>query len=146
MESSFWISAISAGTYGTGGNEEASFLSGISVIKTKLSAYAISGMLAGVAGLVLLSRTNSGQPSAGIGYEMDAITAVVLGGVSLSGGQGRVSQVMIGVLIMGVLSTGMIMLGINDYVQQLIKGLVLIAAVTFSEFSARMRNVTSAEK
>ena len=132
--------------YGTGGNEEASFLSGISVIKTKLSAYAISGMLAGVAGLVLLSRTNSGQPSAGIGYEMDAITAVVLGGVSLSGGQGRVSQVMIVVLIMGVLSTGMIMLGINDYVQQLIKGLVLIAAVTFSEFSARMRNVTSAEK
>ena len=81
-----------------------------------------------------------------LGYEMDAITAVVLGGVSLSGGQGRVSQVMIGVLIMGVLSTGMIMLGINDYVQQLIKGLVLIAAVTFSEFSARMRNVTSAEK
>ena len=77
---------------------------------------------------------------------MDAITAVVLGGVSLSGGQGRVSQVMIGVLIMGVLSTGMIMLGINDYVQQLIKGLVLIAAVTFSEFSARMRTVTSAEK
>lgn len=72
---------------------------------------------------MLLSRTNSGQPSAGIGYEMDAITAVVLGGVSLSGGQGRVSQVMIGVLIMGVLSTGMIMLGINDYVQQLIKGL-----------------------
>ena len=70
-----------------------------------------------MAGLVLLSRTNSGQPSAGIGYEMDAITAVVLGGVSLSGAR-RVSQVMIGVLIMGVLSTGMIMLGINDYVQQ----------------------------
>lgn len=131
--------------YGTGGNEEASFLSGINVVRTKLAAYAISGMLAGVAGLVLLSRTNSGQPSAGLGYEMDAITAVVLGGVSLSGGQGRISQVLIGVLIMGVLSTGMIMLGINDYVQQLIKGLVLIAAVTFSEFSTRMRSVSSAE-
>ncbi|RGY96465.1 ABC transporter permease [Clostridium sp. AM58-1XD] len=131
--------------YGIGGNEEASFLSGINVMKIKLSAYAISGLLAGIAGLVLLSRTNSGQPSAGVGYEMDAITAVVLGGVSLSGGQGRISQVMIGVLIMGVLSTGMIMLGINDYVQQLIRGLVLIAAVTFSEFSTRMRNVTSTE-
>lgn len=132
--------------YGTGGNEEATYLSGISVVKTKMTAYAISGMLAGIAGLVLLSRTNSGQPSAGVGYEMDAITAVVLGGVSLSGGQGRISQVMIGVLIMGVLSTGMIMLGINDYVQQLIKGLVLIAAVTFSEFSARMRSASATEE
>ncbi len=131
--------------YGVGGNEEASFLSGISVVKTKLAAYAVSGMLAGIAGLVLLSRTNSGQPSAGVGYEMDAITAVVLGGVSLNGGQGRISQVMIGVLIMGVLSTGMIMLGINDYVQQLIRGLVLIAAVTFSEFSNRMRNMAAVE-
>lgn len=126
--------------YGVGGNEESTRLSGINVFKIKLSAYAISGLLAGIAGLVLLSRTNSGQPSSGAGYEMDAITAVVLGGVQLTGGKGRISQVMIGVLIMGVLSTGMIMCGINDYVQQLVKGLVLIAAVAFSEFSLRLRS------
>ena len=71
--------------YGVGGNEEASRLSGIGVTKIKLMAYGLSGFLAGIAGLVLLSRTSSGQPSAGSGYEMDAITAVVLGGVSLNG-------------------------------------------------------------
>lgn len=131
--------------YGVGGNEESSHLSGISVTRIKLMAYSISGFLAGVAGLVLLSRTNSGQPSAGVGYEMDAITAVVLGGVRLTGGEGRISQVMIGVMIMGVLSTGMIMCGINDYVQQLVKGLVLIAAVAFSEFSQKIRNRTAAK-
>lgn len=126
--------------YGVGGNEEASHLSGVGVAKIKLMSYGVSGFLAGVAGLVLLSRTNSGQPNAGIGYEMDAITSVVLGGVSLSGGEGKISKVMIGVLVMGVLSTGMIMCGINDYVQQLVKGIVLIIAVAFSEVSLKMRS------
>lgn len=121
--------------YGVGGNAEATRLSGISVTKIKLVTYTLSSFLAGVAGLVLLSRTNSGQPSAGVGYEMDAITAVVLGGISLNGGIGSLPLVMIGVLIMGVLSTGMLMVNINDYVQQLIKGLVLIAAVAFSNIS-----------
>ena len=87
--------------YGVGGNEEASRLSGIGVTKIKLMAYGLSGFLAGIAGLVLLSRTSSGQPSAGSGYEMDAITAVVLGGVSLNGGEGKLHMVVIGMLIMG---------------------------------------------
>jgi ribose/xylose/arabinose/galactoside ABC-type transport system permease subunit len=125
--------------FGVGGNTEASRLSGIDVTKVKIFAYALSGFLAGVAGLVLLSRTNSGQPSAGVGYEMDAITAVVLGGVSLNGGEGKVTLVMIGVLIMGILSTGMLMCNINDYVQQLVKGLVLIGAVAFSAISKNIR-------
>ena len=73
--------------YGVGGNEEASHLSGVNVMRVKLIVYAFAGFLSGIAGLVLLSRTSSGQPSAGDGYEMDAITAVVLGGVSLSGGE-----------------------------------------------------------
>ena len=90
--------------YGVGGNEEASRLSGIGVTKIKLMAYGLSGFLAGIAGLVLLSRTSSGQPSAGSGYEMDAITAVVLGGVSLNGGEGKLHMVVIGMLIMGVLT------------------------------------------
>lgn len=126
--------------YGVGGNEESSRLSGINVVKVKLLAYGMSGFLAGIAGLVLLSRTSSGQPSAGSNYEMDAITAVVLGGVSLSGGEGKLHMVIIGVLLMGILQTGMIMCGINDYVQQLVKGIVLIVAVAYSEFSKKVRN------
>jgi ribose/xylose/arabinose/galactoside ABC-type transport system permease subunit len=125
--------------YGVGGNAEASRLSGINVTRITTFAYSLSGFLSGVAGLVLLSRTNSGQPSSGANYEMDAITAVVLGGVSLSGGQGNISLVMVGVLIMGILTTGMQMSNINDYVQQLVKGLVLIGAVAFSSISKNLQ-------
>lgn len=126
--------------YGVGGNEESSRLSGVNVTQIKLFVYMFAGFLSGIAGLVLLSRTNSGQPSAADRYEMDAITAVVLGGVSLSGGEGKINQVMIGVVLMGVLSTGMIMCGVNDYWQRLVKGIVLILAVAFTEFSIKIRN------
>lgn len=132
--------------YGVGGNEEASHLSGVNVVRVKLMVYGFAGFLSGVAGLVLLSRTSSGQPSAGDGYEMDAITAVALGGVSLAGGEGKINQVMIGVILLGVLSTGMIMCGINDYVQRLVKGIVLILAVAFTEFSGKVRNQRMVEK
>lgn len=125
--------------YGIGGNAEATRLSGINTDKITVMVYSLNGFLAGVAGLVLLSRTNSGQPSAGTNYEMDAITAVVLGGVSLNGGEGKLSLVMVGVLIMGILSTGMLMCNINDYVQQLVKGLVLLGAVAFSNISHSVR-------
>ncbi len=126
--------------YGLGSNEEASRLSGVNINLVKIFCYAFCGLLSGIAGLVLLARTNSGQPSAGVGFEMDAITAVVLGGVSLLGGQGKLPLVIIGVLIMGVLSTGMLMANINDYVQQVVKGVVLIAAVAFSYVSMRLRD------
>lgn len=134
--------------YGVGGNEEASRLSGVNVSLTKIFCYGFCALLSGVAGLVLLSRTNSGQPSAGVGYEMDAITAVVLGGISLMGGQGRLPLVIIGVLIMGVLSTGMLMCNINDYVQQVVKGIVLVAAVAFSYVSLKLRDrlITASSK
>jgi ribose transport system permease protein len=137
----FMLNCTKIGRYvlGVGGNAEASRLSGINVDGIKTFAYALSGLLAGGAGLVLLSRTNSGQPSAGANYEMDAITAVVLGGVSLNGGEGKLSLVLVGVLIMGILSTGMLMCNINDYVQQLVKGLVLIGAVAFSSISHKIR-------
>lgn len=125
--------------YGIGGNAEATRLSGINTSKLIIFVYTLNGFLAGIAGLVLLSRTNSGQPSAGQNYEMDAITAVVLGGVSLSGGEGKLSLVMVGVLIMGILSTGMLMCNINDYVQQLVKGLVLLGAVAFSSISHNLK-------
>lgn len=125
--------------YGVGGNEEATRLSGINIKKVKYLVYTLCSLLSGIAGIILLSRTNSGQPSAGVGYEMDVITAVVLGGVSMKGGEGKLSFVVIGVLIMGILTNGMIMLNINDYVQQLVKGLVLITAVGFDMFTQKRK-------
>jgi ribose/xylose/arabinose/galactoside ABC-type transport system permease subunit len=125
--------------YGVGGNEEATRLSGIGVKTIKALVYTISGLLSGVAGIVLLSRINSGQPKAGQGYEMDVITAVVIGGVSISGGEGNIILVVAGVLIMGVLSNGMILLNINEYVQWVVKGLVLLAAVGFDRVSQQRK-------
>ncbi len=116
--------------YGVGGNEEATRLSGVNVKKIKYIVYAISGFLSGLAGVVLLARVNSGQPKAGDGYEMNVITAVVLGGVSISGGEGKIGFVIIGVLFMGVLTNGMIMLNVDTYVQQVIQGFALLGAVS----------------
>lgn len=117
--------------YGIGGNEEASRLSGVNVKKIKYFVYAVSGFLCGLAGVVLLSRTNSGQPKAGTSYEMDIITGVVLGGVSITGGEGKITGVIAGVLIMGILSNGMIITNVGDYVQRIVQGMVLIVAVAF---------------
>ena len=89
--------------------------------------------MSSLAGVVLLARVNSGQPNAGTGYEMD-VTGVVLGGVSMSGGQGRLIMVVVGVMIMGILTNGMTMLTINEYVQQFVKGMVLIGAVALDSF------------
>jgi Ribose/xylose/arabinose/galactoside ABC-type transport systems, permease components len=130
--------------YGVGGNEEASRLSGVSVQKVKALVYTACGFLSGLAGLVLLSRVNSGQPKAGTSYEMDIITAVVLGGVSIFGGEGKINFVIIGVLIMGVLSNGMILLNINEYVQWVVKGLVLLFAVGFDRFITRRKTISAA--
>jgi ribose transport system permease protein len=117
--------------YAVGGNEEASKLSGINVKNVKYLAYTLSGLFAGIAGVVMLSRTNSGQPIAGKGFEFDVLTAVVLGGVSINGGYGKIYNVVAGVLIIGVLSNGMILMGVNQYVQMVTKGAVLFAAVAF---------------
>ena len=115
-------------------------LSGINTNKVYFIAYANMGLLAAVAAMAVIARLNSANPTAGDGYEMDAITAVVLGGVSLNGGEGKLHMVVIGMLIMGVLTTGMIMCGINDYVQQFVKGIVLILAVAYSEISKKIRS------
>lgn len=123
--------------YGIGGNEEASRLSGVSVEKVIYKVYGIAGFLSATAGLVLLSRVNSGQPNAGNGYEFDVITAVVLGGISITGGVGSIVGVIVGVLIMGVLSNGMILLNVNEYYQWIVKGMVLLAAVGLDRFSKR---------
>lgn len=131
--------------YGVGGNEEAARLSGVNVKKIKYLVYGVSGFMSSLAGVVLLARVNSGQPNAGNGYEMDVITGVVLGGVSMSGGQGRLIMVVVGVLIMGILTNGMTMLTINEYVQQFIKGLVLIGAVALDSFIKEQRSKQSVQ-
>lgn len=117
--------------YAIGGNETASQLSGIRVKRIKYLIFSLSGLFAGIAGIVMLARTNSGQPTAGKGYEFEVITAVALGGVSLSGGSGKLSNVVAGVLIMGVLKNGMVLLNISSYVQMVVEGIILIFAVGF---------------
>ena len=112
--------------YGIGGNQEVARLSGIKVARVKIAVYAISGFCSALAGLVMLGRVNSGQPRAGESYEMDVITAVVLGGVSLNGGVGNLSHVIFGVLIIGVLTNGMTMMAVDDYWQRVVKGLILL--------------------
>jgi ribose/xylose/arabinose/galactoside ABC-type transport system permease subunit len=114
-----------------GSNEEATRLSGINVKFYRVFVYTICGFLTGIAGLIMLGRISSGQPNAGTGFEMDVLTAVVLGGISVAGGKGSVSGAFIGVLIIGVLSNGLSIMGINEYYQQVIKGAVLMAAVIF---------------
>ncbi len=120
--------------YALGGNEEATRLCGVNVVSNRYIAYIISGVLTGLAGLILLARINSAQPSAGIGFEMDVITAVVLGGVSISGGEGKLSNVFLGVLIIGVISNGLTLLNVHDYYQTIIKGATLLLAVAIDKF------------
>jgi ribose transport system permease protein len=125
--------------YGIGGNEEATRLSGVNIKAVIYKVYMLEAFLAAMSGLVLMSRVNSGQPSAGDGYEMDIITAVVLGGVSVSGGEGKLFKVIIGVLFMGVLANGMLMLNISEYWQRVVKGLVLLLAVSIDILSKKQK-------
>ena len=127
-------------TYGIGNNEEATRLSGINVKKVKYIIYMLSSLFSGLAGVVLLSRMGSGQPKVGTGYEMEVVTAVVLGGVSIFGGEGKLFGVLFGVLIIGVLENGMILLNVSDYYQQIILGFVLLLAVGFdNKVSGRLK-------
>ena len=116
-------------TYAIGGNETAAALSGIKVNRRKIMIYALSGLMSALAGIILASRLDSAQPTAGETYELDAIAAVVLGGTSLMGGKGRIVGTLIGVLIIGVLNNGLNLIGVSSFYQQIIKGLVIVIAV-----------------
>ena len=122
--------------YAIGGNEDASRLSGISVNGMKYLVYILSALFAGLAGIVLLSRSGSAQTTVGKGFEFDVITCVVLGGVSVKGGVGRISGVIAGTFIIGALTNGMILLNISEYAQMVIKGVVLAVAVGLDCMSA----------
>ncbi|RHR20443.1 ABC transporter permease [Clostridium sp. AF19-22AC] len=115
--------------YAVGGNEECAVACGINVTRVKTLAYTICGLLAGFAGIVLCSRLNAASPNTGEGYELNSIAAVVMGGVSLSGGRGNVFGVLVGVLIIGVITNGLDILNVSSYYQDVIKGLIILLAV-----------------
>ncbi len=116
-------------TYAVGGNEKVSYIAGIKINRIKIFAYTVTGMLCGMAGAILTSRLNSAQPTAGTGYELDAIAAVVLGGTSLSGGKGRIVGTLVGALIIGTLNNGLNILNVSSFYQQVVKGIVILLAV-----------------
>ncbi len=124
-------------TYAIGSNEETSRLSGINVGKQKVLVYTLSGLTAGVAGLIETARLFSAYPTAGTGYELDSIAAVVIGGTSFSGGEGSIVQTLVGALIMATLRNGCNLLGISPFVQQVLIGIIIIGAVFIDQIRAR---------
>lgn len=145
-----WISIVLAGIfifivrktrfgryiYAVGGNERAAILTGLSVNRIKLAVYTLGGLLAGVAGLIVTSRLDSAQPNAGLGYELDSIAAVVIGGTSLSGGRGTIMGSVLGCLIIGVLNNGLFLLDVSPFWQQVVKGFVILIAVIIDKMQA----------
>lgn len=123
--------------YAVGGNPKAARLAGVKVNRIITSVYVIAGICAGLAGLIFSARVISAQPTAGQGYELDAIAAVVLGGTSLAGGRGRIIGTLIGSVILGVLTTGLILLNVPFFTQLLIKGVVIIFAVAIDSLKQR---------
>ncbi len=117
--------------YAIGGNEIAARYAGVKVEKNHCMIYVWSGLLAGLAGVLITSRSGSGIATLGSGYELDAIAAATVGGISHSGGIGTVGGVLIGILILGVLNNGLLLLGVSPYLQQVIKGIIIVGAVVF---------------
>ncbi|MFC3023488.1 ribose ABC transporter permease [Vibrio zhugei] len=115
--------------YALGGNESATRLSGINVDRVKIGVYSICGLLAALAGIIVTSRLSSAQPTAGVGYELDAIAAVVLGGTSLMGGRGKIMGTLIGALIIGFLNNALNLLDVSSYFQMIAKAIVILLAV-----------------
>jgi len=123
--------------YAVGGNERAAVLTGLNVERIKLCVYLIAGALSGVAGLIVTARLDAADPNAGLGYELDSIAAVVIGGTSLSGGRGSVLGTVLGCLIIGVLNNGLFLLNVSPFWQQVIKGVVILVAVALDRLGSR---------
>jgi ribose transport system permease protein len=123
--------------YAVGGSEKATAFSGINVNRVKICVYALGGALAAVAGLIVTARLDAADPKAGLGYELDSIAAVVIGGTSLSGGRGSILGTVLGCLIIGVLNNGLFLLDVSPFWQQVVKGFVILAAVAADKLGAR---------
>ena len=125
--------------YAIGGNEKAAQVSGVPIQKVKWIVYALSGAMAAIGGVLVTSRLNSAQPNAGINYELDAIAAIVIGGTSLSGGQGSVKGTIIGAILIGVLNNGLVLLNVSPFWQQVVKGLVILLAVIVDKMNQKAK-------
>lgn len=123
--------------YAVGGSEKAAGFSGLNVNRIKLWVYALGGGLAAVAGLIVTARLDAADPKAGLGYELDSIAAVVIGGTSLSGGRGSILGTVLGCLIIGVLNNGLFLLDVSPFWQQVVKGFVILAAVAADKMGAK---------
>ena len=121
-------------TFALGSNEEAVRLSGVNTDRWKIIVYSFAGGICGIAGLLMASRLNSAQPALGQGYELDAIAAVVIGGTSLSGGVGRITGTVIGTIILGVMTSGFTFLRVDAYYQEIVKGMIIVAAVVVDQY------------
>lgn len=124
--------------YAVGGNERAASLSGVRVDRVKLAVYMISGFCAAIAGLIVSSQLVASHPASGETFELNAIAAAVLGGTSLSGGRGMIGGTIIGAFVIGVLGDGLVMMGVSEFWQMVIKGLVIIAAVVLDQMQRKL--------
>lgn len=138
------------GVYCLGGNSEATRLSGINTKRIELNVYIICGLLAGLTGLILTARLGSAQPTAGNGYELDVIAAVILGGTSLTGGQGFIVSTVVGAMILGVLDNILVLMNFNPFATEIVKGVVIILAVLvdakFKNLSSKVEEDSETEK
>ncbi|QGH70106.1 ABC transporter permease [Pseudactinotalea sp. HY158] len=130
------------GLYAVGGNEEAARAAGIPVTRVKYQAFIVNGVLVGIAGVIFMARVNAGLPNAGVGYELQAITAPIIGGTSFSGGVGTTAGTLAGALIVGVLGNIMNLTGVGSYIQQIVMGLIIAVAVTYDVWSKRGKRKT----
>ena len=129
--------------YAVGGNPEASVYSGINKEKRLVQVYTIMGFLSGLTGIVLTSRLGSADPTAGVGFELDAITAVVIGGTSMFGGEGAVTGTLIGALIIWVINNGLNLLNVSSYYQQVVKGVIVVGAVLMDNYARKKQQKIS---
>lgn len=125
--------------YAVGSSEDAAHLSGIKVDRVKMFVYAFCGLMTGIAGVIITARLNSGQPTAGVGYELEAIAAVIIGGTSLMGGIGTIGGTIIGAFIMSILKNGLNLMGVSQFWQMVAMGAVVIAAVYLDTLRKKMK-------
>lgn len=131
--------------YAVGGNEDAARASGVRIGWTKFTAYAVSGVFVGLAGVLYMSRNNAGLPNAGAGLEFEAMTAAIIGGTSFSGGVGTAIGTLAGSFIMGFLNNGMNLMGIQAYAQQIVRGAIIVLAVIWDVWSKQKRFTSRAD-
>ena len=132
--------------FSVGGNEKASKLSGVKVDRIKIFVYMFSGLCAAMVGLITASQLMASHPASGESWEMNAIAAAVLGGTSMSGGIGTIGGTIIGAFVIGVLNDGMVMCGVSEFWQKVIKGIVIVVAVIIDQFQRKMQNKLALEQ